>query len=82
MWQDILITIVNIIFCVSLLPQVALGFRERKGVITHVTSIPTFIGCFAMAFAFFTMSLYLSAFTTFFVGFLWLLLFVQRMMYD
>jgi len=80
-WQDIVITLVNIVFSLSVIPQALLGFRHKKGVMTHWTTVPTFLGCFFMAFAFLTLDLYFSAATTLMTGVFWAVLFVQRMWY-
>jgi len=80
-WQDVLITIASIIFSVALIPQIVEGFKKRKGLITHATSIPTFIGLYLISFAFYTLSLYLSSIMAVIAGSLWLILFVQRLAY-
>jgi hypothetical protein len=78
MWQDIVIAIANLVFSISLLPQVYYGFKKRLGLITVATSLPTFTGLYIMAFALFTLTLYYSAALTFFTATLWLILFIQR----
>lgn len=80
-WQDIIITIANLIFVVALLPQVISGFREKKGVISFATSIPTFIGLYAISFAFFTLGLYFSSVVSAGAATLWFLLFIERLIY-
>ena len=80
-WQDIVITIANIIFSASLLPQIYYGFKKKEGTITLITSGPTFIALYAICFAFFTLSLYFSTIMSFITGSLWLVLFVQRLIY-
>lgn len=81
-WQDIVITIANIIFSASLLPQVIYGFKKRKGFVTATTSGPTFIGLYAISIAFYSLNLTLSAIVSFITGTLWLTLFVQRIVYE
>jgi hypothetical protein len=80
-WQDALISIASLAFTVSLLPQLYSGFREKKGPIKSQTSVPTFLGLFAVSYAYFTLSLFFSAAVCFFTGVIWLALFVQRVMY-
>ncbi len=80
-WQDIVISIVNIVFAVSLIPQVYHGFKNKTGPIRCLTSVPTFIGLYVMVFAFFTLTLHFSAITAFITGSLWLTLFIQRVVY-
>ena len=52
-WQDIVLTIVNLVFLVSLIPQVYYGFKKKKGLISLWTSIPTFIGIYVVSGVFF-----------------------------
>lgn len=80
-WQDLVITATNIVFSVSLVPQVIHGFKEKKGTITLQTSIPTFIGLFVISITFLTLSLYFSAGMSFITGGLWFMLFIQRLKY-
>jgi len=81
MWQDIIITIANLLFTYALFPQVYYGFKRKKGTITFQTGLLTFIGLYAMAFAFFTINLAFSAVVSSVNGTLWLILFIQRIMY-
>lgn len=81
LWQDLVITVACVVFSVSLLPQVYHGFKEKIGPITYGTSVPTFLGCYVMAFVYFTLALYFSAVTTFVTGTLWLILLIQRIIY-
>ncbi|MBU0981444.1 hypothetical protein KKC94_02010 [Patescibacteria group bacterium] len=80
-WQDLVITIVNIVFTTALLPQVYHGFKEKIGPIKLQTSIPTFLGCYTLAICFLTLSLPFSAAVTFLSGSMWFLLFLQRLIY-
>lgn len=80
-WQDLVIAIANVVFSISLFPQVYYGFRRKMGLITLATSLPTFAGLYIMAFALFTLFLYYSAALTFITGTLWLILFVQRLVF-
>ena len=81
LWQDIVLTATNIVFGVSLIPQVYHGFKAKVGPIKLHTSIPTFVGLYVVTFTFVTLSLYFSAISAFFTGTLWLLLFLQRVWY-
>ncbi|MFC1691442.1 hypothetical protein ACFL0W_04650 [Nanoarchaeota archaeon] len=80
-WQDIVIMIATIILSVSLVPQVYHCFKKKKGTITPYTSVPTLIGLYVIAFSFFTLKLYFSAVVTTITGTLWLVLFIQRIVY-
>jgi hypothetical protein len=81
-WQDIVIAIANVVFSVSLVIQVYYGFKEKNGPIKFQASIPTAIGLFAVAFAFWTLGLYFSTVISALNAVLWLLLFIQRMVYN
>lgn len=80
-WQDYVIMAASIIMSVALLPQIYHGFQQKKGFITHTTSVPTFLGLYVLAFAFMTLQLVFSAITAIITGTLWIILFVQRCMY-
>jgi len=81
LWQDAVIMVANIIFFISLVPQVYYGFKEKKGFITLATSGPIFIGLYAISITFYTLNLYFSSVILFVTGTLWLVLFIQRLMY-
>lgn len=80
-WQDIIIAIANVLFGYSLAYQVYLGYKEKKGFLALRASFLTAIGLYAMSFAFFSLMLYISSVVAFFSGTIWLLLFVQRLIY-
>ncbi|HLD06899.1 MAG TPA: hypothetical protein VJC16_05190 [Candidatus Nanoarchaeia archaeon] len=80
-WQDAVMTVANSIFALSLIPQVYHGFKEKKGFIKPATSVPTFISIYAVAFSFYTLSLFFSSITAAITGTLWLILFIQRQIY-
>ena len=80
-WQDAVITTASILFSLSLLPQIYFGFKEKQGPIKFQTSIPTFIGMYAVAVAFWSLSLRYSAVMSIITGTLWLVLFIQRIVY-
>lgn len=80
-WQDAVITAANIVFSVSLIPQVYHGLKHKTGPITLHTSAPTFIGLFAISFTFWTLSLFFSSVISFITGILWFVLFLQRVIY-
>lgn len=81
-WQDIVISTANILFSISLVNQVYYGFKEKNGPIKILTSVPTFIGLYAISFVYWTMELYTSAVISVIIGTLWLVLFIQRLMYE
>lgn len=80
-WQDIVITIANILFSISLIPQVFYGFKEKSGPIKFQTSVPTFVGLYVISIAFWSMALYFSGIISVLTATLWLLLFIQRIIY-
>lgn len=81
-WQDLLISIANIIFAISLIIQVYYGFKEKTGPIKFQASIPTLIALYAISFAFWSLALYFSAIVSFLNGTMWFLLFIQRLAYS
>ena len=81
-WQDIVIMAASLIFSISLVPLVYNGFKEKKGFITLATSGPTFVGLCAVAVSLFTLSLFFSSIVTAFTATLWLILFIQRIIYS
>ncbi len=80
-WQDAVMTIVGIVFSVSLLPQVIHGYKNKVGPIKWQTSVPTFLGVYAACVVYVSLKLYFSAITTFFTGTLWLVLWIQTIIY-
>lgn len=80
-WQDLVISITQSVFVISLIPQVYKGFKEKKGFITLATSTPTFIGVYIVAFCMYTLSLFYSSVAAALTGTLWLILFIQRIIY-
>ena len=80
-WQDLAISIVNIVLCASLVPEVYLGFKEGKGFITLRTSAPTTFCLYALSFIYYSLNLQLSAVTAFIMATLWLLFLIQRILY-
>jgi len=80
-WQDIIVAIASILFGYSLLYQVYKGYKEKKGFLSIQTSLLTSIGLYALAFVYFTLGLFISTSITTFNGTMWLLLFIQRIIY-
>lgn len=81
MWQDLLISVASIIFTISLVPQVYYGYKEKSGPIHHQTSVPTFLGLYAITIAYLSLNLYYSTFFAGTTATLWLILFIQRIKY-
>lgn len=80
-WQDILISVASIIFSVALIPQVYHGFKKKIGPIKLQTSVPTFIGLYAISITYFTLSLNFSAVICLLTGTIWLILSIQKLIY-
>lgn len=80
-WQDLVISASGFIFGAALIPQVWHGFVKKKGAINPWTSAPTFIALYVMTIAYYTLDLILSMIVLFVTGTLWLLLFVQWLLY-
>ncbi len=78
-WQDIAITIANIIASYALIPQVYYGFRYKKGMITKQTGFLTTLSLYVFALSYFTLGLYVSTASSFITGSLWLTLFLQTL---
>lgn len=81
-WQDMVISTANIVFVISLIPQVYYGFKEKTGPIKLQTSIPTSLGLCTMSYALWTLGLYISAIVTFLSGIMWGILFIQKIIYS
>jgi hypothetical protein len=81
LWQDIVITIANILFSYALIPQVYHGFKTKQGVMTLQTAILTTIGLFACAIAFTTINLLFSGIISALNGTLWAILLIQKLIY-
>ena len=80
-WQDIVIAIANVLFGYSLAYQVMKGFKDKQGYLTLQASFLTTIGLYALAFSFFTLGLIVSTIIATFNGTMWLILFIQSLMY-
>lgn len=80
-WQDIVITIANLIFTFSLGTQVWHGYRTKKGYVLLLSSGLTSLGLYAICVAFISLALYFSVVVSFINATLWLILFIQRIIY-
>ena len=81
MWQDIVLGVANVLFTYSLVYQVYRGFKEKKGFIAVPTSFFTTIGLYAVSIVYLTYALYFSTIICAFNATMWLLLFIQRLIY-
>ncbi|MBC8435032.1 hypothetical protein H8D91_00845 [archaeon] len=81
-WQDIIISIANLLFTFSLFSQAYHGFKRKRGFIILRTSGLTSIGLYAISFSFFSLSLFYSAIISGINATLWATLFFQRIIYE
>ncbi len=77
-----MISAVNVVFSLSLVTQVYHGFKEKAGPVRLFTSVPTFLGLYVMAGAFYSLNLYFSSALSTLSGTFWLILFIQRLIYE
>jgi len=80
-WQDILLSLSNILFTYSLTWQVYYGFKNKKGYLTLQSSFITTVGLFVISFTFLSLGLYFAAIVSLINGTLWYILLLQRMIY-
>lgn len=81
MWQDIVISIISITASIALIPQVINGFKTKRKIISIFTSLITFIGLYILSFVYLTLKLNFSTIITMITGTLWLILFIQSIIY-
>lgn len=80
-WQDIVISLANIVFALALIPQVIRGFKDKKGYLVLSSSIPTTIGLYVVSITFLSLNLIFSSIISFLVGTVWLTLLIQKLVY-
>lgn len=78
-WQDIVLSLAECALLVSIIPQIVLGFKKKKGYITYATSINSTLCLLAVGVSMFTLSLYVTSLVAFLNAFAWSLFIVQRM---
>ena len=81
-WQDIIVTIANILFSYSLIWQVYYGYKKKKALISLQSSFLTMIGLYALAVVYFSLNLIFSTITGLISGTLWLFLFIEGLIYE
>jgi hypothetical protein len=80
-WQDLVLTIANILFSLALIPQVYHGFKTKRAAMVLQTAVLTTIGLYATSIAFFTLNLFFSGAVSLISGTLWALLLIQKLIY-
>jgi uncharacterized protein with PQ loop repeat len=81
MWQDIVISIASVLLCMALVPQIIKGFKEKREEISILTASITTLGMYIVAFTYFTLNLPVSTIVAIVTGSLWLVLFIQSVIY-
>lgn len=81
-WQDIIITLGNLLFAYALIPQVYHGFKTKKSEIVVQTSLITTIGLYASGIAFLSLNLIFSGIICAFNATMWALLLIQNLKYN
>jgi len=81
MWQDIAITTIMILFAYALVPQIARGFKLKKRLVSIQTSLITFLGMYVLSYIYLTLKLNFSTIVSLITGTLWLILFIQGIIY-
>lgn len=81
MWQDFVLGIVGYIFLSALLPQVVVGFRVKKRLVTKPTALMTGIGMWVISFVHFSLGLIFTGVSEFLLGAMWFVLYYQAIKY-
>ncbi len=80
-WQDIIIGFAIVALGYALVPQVYKGFKDKRKMMHIQTTTITTIGMYTLAITYLTLDLIFSSIVTFITGTLWLLLFIQTIIY-
>ena len=80
-WQDIVISIANIVLFVSLIPQIYHGFKYKLSSIKKLTSFPIVLALTSLVISYITLNLYFSAAMMSLAVLGWLILFIQSIIY-
>jgi glycerol-3-phosphate responsive antiterminator len=80
-WQDITITIANLLFTYALVPQVYHGFKTKKKTVVIQTSLLTTLGLYSIGIAFITLGLLFSGIVSTINATLWALILIQGLIY-
>lgn len=79
--QDITISIANIFLSYALVPQIYKNYKEKRGNVDIQTSAITFTALYVLSYTFLTLNLFISSMATGTAATLWLILFIQRIVY-
>ena len=80
-WQDIILTIANIMFAYALIPQVTQGFKNKKSYINFQTGLLTTVAMYSLVAVYFSLGLFFSVIVSIFNATMWLLLLLQGFIY-
>lgn len=80
-WQDIVVGICNLLLAYAIVPEVYHNFKRKKPSVTYQTSLITFLCLYIVCFAFISLKLFFAATVDFITATLWLVLFIQRIVY-
>lgn len=80
-WQDFVVSFANFLFSLALINQVFAGYKMKKNEISILTSSITTLGIYAMGIVFFSLGLIYSGTMALLNGTLWLLIFLQGIIY-
>ncbi len=81
MWQDVVVTIVSLVFAYAMIPQIIYGFKKKKGVITYQFSLLNMLSMVALIIAYYTLGLIFATIISFFILIGWTTLFIQKIVY-
>jgi len=80
--QDIMMTVVSLMFIYSLFPQVVMNFRNKKVLISWQTIGITTIGILVVSICYLTMGMTFAGITNMSVGILWAFIGIQKLFYE
>jgi hypothetical protein len=81
MWQDVVISIVMVLFAYALIPQIIRGFKIKRKLVSVQTSLITCLGMYVLSYVYSTLNLNFSVIVSLITGTLWLILFIQSLIY-
>jgi len=81
MWQDVVVTIVSVIFAYAMIPQIIYGFKKKKGVITYQFSGLNMTCMIALIIAYYSMGLVFATIASIVILIGWITLFIQKIIY-
>lgn len=81
MWQDIVITIANIIFIIAMFPQIWYSYKTKQGVTSLFFCLLNIIAMFALVTVYISLNYFSAASTNGIIILLWITLAIQRIKY-